>query len=69
MTHEHTAGAEADDGPEHDSALPAADTIPVADSPDELDPVVHPDEWEESPMTGPRPDPVEDWRNDDHRSV
>jgi hypothetical protein len=47
MTHEHTAGAEADDGPEHDSALPAADSIPVADTPDELDPVTHPDEWDD----------------------
>lgn len=47
MTHEHTAGSEADGGPEHDVALPAAETVAVADDPDELDPVVWPDEWDD----------------------
>lgn len=69
MTHEQTAGAEADDGPEHDHTLPDADTIPTADDPDELPPVIHHDEWSESDMAPARPDPVEDWRTDNHRSI
>lgn len=46
MTHEHIEGGEADDGPEHDEALPDATSIPVADDPDELDPFEHPEEWD-----------------------
>jgi len=46
MTHEHTPGGEADGGPENDDALPDARSIPVAEGPDDLDPVEHPDEWE-----------------------
>lgn len=46
MTHEHRPGAEADDGPEHDTTLPPADSIPVADGPEELEPAVWPGEWD-----------------------
>lgn len=46
MTHEHIEGGEAERGPEHDQFLPDAATIPVADDPDELDPIEWPGEWD-----------------------
>lgn len=47
MTHEHHKGTEAEGGPEKDSALPDAETIPVADGPFDLEPIQRPEEWEE----------------------
>lgn len=52
MTHEATPGAEAPDGPEHDHHLPDAMSVPVADGPDDLPPVDHPDVAEHELVTG-----------------
>jgi hypothetical protein len=47
MTHEHTEGDEATGGPQADHRLPAADGVPIADGPDDLDPVIDPDNWDD----------------------
>jgi hypothetical protein len=47
MTHEHSENDEAEGGPQHDHRLPNAWEIPVADGPDDLDPVDQPDDWDD----------------------
>lgn len=47
MTHEHQPGQEAHGGPEHDDSLPDAARIPVADGPDDLEPVAQPGHWDD----------------------
>jgi hypothetical protein len=47
MTHEKTPTSEHEGGPEHTHNLPDADSIPVADGPFDLPPVLQPEHWDD----------------------